>query len=125
MRRAAALPRAADRVDLEIDGVRRIYAVDGDAVNTADGQVDLVELPRFTDPTAEAAAGSLVSPMPGTVLRVRVAEGDAVEARQPLLVLEAMKMEHEIVAPAAGTVTELRVAEGAQVEAGAILAVIE
>ncbi len=63
--------------------------------------------------------------MPGTVLRVSVAEGDAVEARQPLLVLEAMKMEHEIVAPVAGTVTELRVAAGAQVESGAILAVIE
>ncbi|MEJ7891157.1 MAG: biotin carboxylase N-terminal domain-containing protein [Solirubrobacteraceae bacterium] len=115
----------AAEVDLELDGVRRLHAVDGDAVNTADGQVDLIELPRFTDPTAQAATGSLVAPMPGTVLRVAVAEGDTVAARQPLLVLEAMKMEHEIVAPAAGTVTELRVAAGAQVEAGAILAVIE
>ena len=62
--------------------------------------------------------------MPGTVLRVIIAEGEPVEARQPLLVLEAMKMEHEIVAPVAGVVRELRVAAGAQVEAGAILAVI-
>ena len=112
-------------VDLEVDGLRRRYAVDGDAVNTPDGQADVIELPRFADLAAEAAAGSLVSPMPGTVLRVAVAEGDAVEARQPLLVLEAMKMEHEIVAPAAGTVAELRVQAGAQVEAGAVLAVIE
>jgi propionyl-CoA carboxylase alpha chain len=63
--------------------------------------------------------------MPGAVVRVLVEAGAEVEARQPLLVLEAMKMEHEIVAPAAGTVTELRVQPGTQVETGAILAVIE
>jgi propionyl-CoA carboxylase alpha chain len=125
-------PRAArlhscmpSAVDLEVDGVRRTYLVDGDTVNTPDGQVTLEELPRFTDPTTEAVAGSLVSPMPGTVLRVAVEEGAEVQAGRPLLVLEAMKMEHEIVAPADGTVTELRVAAGAQVEAGAILAVVE
>ena len=115
----------ADEVDLEVDGVRRRYAVAPGAVNTADGQVDLVELPRFTDPSASAQAGSLTSPMPGTVVRVMVEQGATVEAHQPLLVLEAMKMEHEIVAPAAGTVTELRVEQGAQVETGAVLAVIE
>jgi propionyl-CoA carboxylase alpha chain len=115
----------SERVDLEVDGVRRQYLVAGDYVNTADGQAHLVEQPRFTDPAAALAAGSLTSPMPGTVLRVSVEEGAAVEARQPLLVLEAMKMEHEITAPAAGTVTELRVQAGSQVEAGAVLAVIE
>ncbi len=114
-----------DRVDLELDGVRRTYVVSGDHVNTAEGQVSLREVPRFTDPAEALAAGSLTSPMPGTVLRVSVEEGAAVEARQPLLVLEAMKMEHEITAPAAGTVTELRVSAGSQVEAGAVLAVIE
>jgi propionyl-CoA carboxylase alpha chain len=125
-RREARLHRCgSEEVDLEVDGVRRTYLVSGGHVNTADGQVDLVELPRFTDPTAALAAGSLTSPMPGTVLRVTVEEGAEVEARQPLLVLEAMKMEHEITAPAAGTVTELRVTAGAQVEAGAVLAVIE
>jgi acetyl/propionyl-CoA carboxylase alpha subunit len=116
---------SSEEVDLEVDGVRRTYFVSGEHVNTAEGQVDLVELPRFTDPAATLAAGSLTSPMPGTVLRVTVEEGAEVEARQPLLVLEAMKMEHEITAPAAGTVTELRVTAGTQVEAGAILAVIE
>jgi acetyl/propionyl-CoA carboxylase alpha subunit len=125
-RRDALLHRCSpDAVDLEVDGVRRTYRVSGGYVNTAEGQVDLVELPRFTDPTAALAAGSLTSPMPGTVLRVSVEEGAEVEARQPLLVLEAMKMEHEITAPAAGTVTELRVTAGAQVEAGAVLVVIE
>jgi propionyl-CoA carboxylase alpha chain len=105
--------------------VRRRYAVAPTAVNTADGQVDLRELPRFADPAEAAHAGSLASPMPGAVVRVLVETGAAVEARQPLLVLEAMKMEHEILAPAAGTVTELRVEPGAQVETGAILVVIE
>jgi propionyl-CoA carboxylase alpha chain len=71
-------------------------------VNTADGQVDLVELPRFADPTAAAQAGSLSSPMPGSVVRVLAEAGSAVTAGQPLLVLEAMKMEHEIVAPVDG-----------------------
>jgi biotin carboxyl carrier protein len=63
--------------------------------------------------------------MPGTVLRVLVAAGDAVEARQPLLVLEAMKMETPIVAPYAGRVTEVHVAEGASVAAGAPLVRLE
>ena len=51
--------------------------------------------------------------------------GDAVTPGQPLLVLEAMKMQHPVVAPAAGVVGSLEVAAGAQVEAGAVLAVIE
>jgi acetyl/propionyl-CoA carboxylase alpha subunit len=114
-----------DEVDLEVGGVRRRYRVSPGAVNTPDGQVDVRELPRFANPQEAAHAGSLQSPMPGSVVRVLVEPGAAVEARQPLLVLEAMKMEHEIVAPAAGTVTELRVSEGAQVETGAVLIVIE
>ena len=116
---------SAERVDLEVAGVRRTYAVSEGAVNTPEGQVDLAELPRFRDPGETAHAGSLTSPMPGSVMRVMVKRGDAVEARQPLLVLEAMKMEHEIIAPTAGVVAELRVAEGTQVEMGALLAVIE
>jgi biotin carboxyl carrier protein len=74
-----------------------------------------------------AAGGkqTLTAPMPGTVLRVLVAEGDAVEARQPLLVLEAMKMETPIVAPYAGRVTQVHVEEGASVAAGAPLVALE
>jgi propionyl-CoA carboxylase alpha chain len=63
--------------------------------------------------------------MPGTVLRVLVEQGADVDAGRPLLVLEAMKMEHEIVAPAPGVVSELRVQAGSQVETGEILAVID
>jgi propionyl-CoA carboxylase alpha chain len=116
---------APDRVELELDGVRRTYRVAAGAVNTDEGQVDLRPAPRFADPAAAAAAaGSLTSPMPGTVVRVGVQEGAAVEAGALLVVLEAMKMEHEVRAPAAGTVTELRVQAGSQVQLGAVLAVV-
>jgi acetyl/propionyl-CoA carboxylase alpha subunit len=116
-------------VDLEAHGHRRRYGVhaeDGGAVhvNTDSGQVSLTEIPRYPTGDEEAAAGSLTSPMPGSVWKVLAAPGDRVEKGQPLLVIEAMKMEHEIVAPVAGPLEEMRVAEGDQVDAGAILAVI-
>jgi biotin carboxyl carrier protein len=65
-----------------------------------------------------AAPGDLSSPMPGQVQRVFVTEGDAVEAGQTLLVVEAMKMQLEIKAPRAGTVRRLSARQGQQVEAG-------
>ena len=66
-----------------------------------------------------------MAPMPGKVIKLAAEEGASVEAGDVLIVLEAMKMEHELTAPTAGTLIELRVAEGDQVEAGAALAVIE
>jgi propionyl-CoA carboxylase alpha chain len=120
---------APDGVELEVGGVRRRFAV---RVHGADvhvscgaGQCDLRELDRYPDPSEQLAAGSLVAPMPGTVVRVDAAEGATVQAGDPLLVLEAMKMEHEIVAPASGVLTALPVAVGQQVAAGALLAAIE
>ncbi len=70
------------------------------------------------------ARGGIVAPMPGRVVKVLVKAGDAVEARQGLVVVEAMKMENELRAPGAGTVTEVKVTEGASVEANAVLVVI-
>jgi propionyl-CoA carboxylase alpha chain len=87
--------------------------------------IALVEEPRFPDPSAHAVTGALVAPMPGKVVRVHVAAGDAIEAGAILLVLEAMKMEHAVRAPAAGTITALRVAAGDQVEADQVLATLE
>ena len=77
-----------------------------------------------------AAAGGdgeerVTAPMPGKVVRVLVAPGDEVAARQPMVVVEAMKMENEMAAPRAGTVKEIPVEEGMSVDAGRILAVIE
>jgi biotin carboxyl carrier protein len=62
--------------------------------------------------------------MPGKVVRVLVKAGDAVQARQPLIVVEAMKMENELRAARAGTVAELHAREGSSVDAGALLAVL-
>ena len=72
-----------------------------------------------------AGGGAVVSPMQGTVLKVEVEEGDAVEPGQVLLVVEAMKMENEIVAHAAGIVRRLAVAPGAPVTSGQVLCVVE
>jgi len=88
------------------------------------GPVNLTPVPRFVDPSEQVAAGSLVAPMPGTVTRVGVAVGEVVKQGQPLVWLEAMKMEHTIVAPADGVVGELKVEAGQQVEVGAVLAVV-
>jgi propionyl-CoA carboxylase alpha chain len=86
--------------------------------------VALTVVPRFTDPADGVASGSLLSPMPGTVVDVAVEKGDLVEHGQPMLVLEAMKMQYTVRAPHAGEVTQLDVRPGAQVAAGEVLAVV-
>ena len=123
------LAATPERVELERDGVRTAYRVHavGD-VSYVDGpgwSVTLSEVDPLPAPGSALPAGSLTAPMPGLVLAVRVAKGDRVDAGQPLLTLEAMKMEHPVLAPAAGTVTELRVAAGSQVDAGDVLAVVD
>ncbi|GHI90784.1 acetyl/propionyl/methylcrotonyl-CoA carboxylase subunit alpha [Streptomyces olivaceus] len=115
------------RVVLEADGVRRAYDVAryGDRVHV--NATALTALPRFPDPTARHAPGSLLAPMPGTVVRVAegLTEGATVEAGQPLLWLEAMKMEHRVTAPATGTLTALNAVPGQQVTVGSLLAVVQ
>ncbi|NMO02153.1 acetyl/propionyl-CoA carboxylase subunit alpha [Gordonia sp. TBRC 11910] len=117
-----------DGVDVEQDGVRRSLAVSryGDRVyvDWPGRSVVLTDVPRFIDPSAVQRPGSLLAPMPGSVIRVAVAEGDRVTAGQPLLWLEAMKMEHTITAPADGVVATLAVAAGQQLAVGEVLAVI-
>ncbi|MFD0373044.1 acetyl/propionyl/methylcrotonyl-CoA carboxylase subunit alpha [Streptomyces sp. NPDC127114] len=115
-------------VRLEVGGVVR----DFDVAAYGDGTVHvgphrLTARPRFTEPTEQREPGSLLAPMPGTVVRVAdgLAVGDRVTAGQPLLWLEAMKMEHRVTAPAAGTLTALHAAPGRQVEVGALLAVVQ
>ncbi|ONI68921.1 acetyl/propionyl-CoA carboxylase subuit alpha [Kribbella sp. ALI-6-A] len=119
---------SAERVVLDLGGVRRGFAVAAYpglvCVDSALGPVALTPVERFPDPARQLAAGSLVAPMPGSVIRVGVAVGDEVKQGQPLLWLEAMKMEHTISAPADGVVAELTVGEGEQVEVGAVLAVV-
>ncbi|NGO44506.1 acetyl/propionyl/methylcrotonyl-CoA carboxylase subunit alpha [Streptomyces ureilyticus] len=124
---ARVLYTAADLVVLEVAGVRRNFEVSryGDEmyVNTT----ALRALPRFPDPTAQQEPGSLLAPMPGTVVRVAegLAEGSFVRAGEPLIWLEAMKMEHKISAPVSGTLSALHASPGQQVEPGTLLAVVQ
>ncbi|MET7298346.1 biotin carboxylase N-terminal domain-containing protein [Embleya sp. NPDC005575] len=120
----------ADRVDLTADGVRRTVSVHrvGDTIHLDSplGASELTELPRLPEPAEPAAepAGSLLATMPGTVVRVVVAEGDHVAAGQLVLAVEAMKMEHEVTAPHPGVVRRLPVGLGEPVDAGAVLAIV-
>ncbi|MFF8437127.1 ATP-binding protein [Streptomyces bacillaris] len=121
------------RVTLELNGVTRHFDLTYDRdrdrvhVDTAGASYTFTALPRFTDPTTRTDPGSLLAPMPGTVVRLAegLAPGAVVEAGQPLIWLEAMKMEHRILAPASGTLTALHAAPGHQVEVGALLAVVQ
>ncbi|MFG1652909.1 biotin carboxylase N-terminal domain-containing protein [Micromonospora sp. NPDC049275] len=127
---AVALVGAAPaRVVLDVDGVRQAYRVHRVGsevfVDGPDGAASLVELPRLPLPTAAVAAGSLLAPLPGAVTRVHVQVGQRVTAGDPLLTLEAMKLEHQVLAPTDGVVTELPVPTGGQVRTGAVLAVID
>ena len=82
-----------------------------------------VAAPAPAAPVAPASAGAttITAPMPGTILKVNVANGQAVKKGDVLMILEAMKMENEIMAPADGTVSSVNVNAGASVEAGATL----
>ncbi|MET8526967.1 biotin carboxylase N-terminal domain-containing protein [Micromonospora sp. NPDC005172] len=118
-----------DRAVLDVDGVRqafRVHRVGSQVfVDGPDGAASLAELPRLPLPTVELAAGSLLAPLPGAVTRVHVEVGQRVAAGDPLLTLEAMKLEHPVLAPVDGVVAELPVPAGGQVRTGAVLAVIE
>jgi propionyl-CoA carboxylase alpha chain len=94
-------------------------------VDSARGPVYLVAPPRFPEPGSAIEQGSLVAPMPGNVIRLGAAIGETVTAGQPLIWLEAMKMEHTITAPADGVLAELNVSAGQQVEVGAVLARVD
>ncbi|MGK5630779.1 biotin carboxylase N-terminal domain-containing protein [Streptomyces sp. URMC 123] len=125
------LSATADRVVLDLDGIRHTYEVAAYAggrvhVDTATGSCAFTVLSRFPEAAPRTEPGSLLAPMPGTVVRVAdLAPGDRVRSGQPLLWLEAMKMEHRVSAPASGTLTALHAAPGHRVEVGTLLAVVQ
>ena len=125
---ARLLEAAPDRVRLRWRGLDRVYRVaragERVFVDTATGSVALTLLPRLPTAPAAAETGSLNAPMPGKILRVEIAEGDRVEAGDPLVVMEAMKMEHTVSAPHPGVVASVDISPGDQVESGQLLAVL-
>jgi biotin carboxyl carrier protein len=102
--------------------VERMVHVDGGAIalSVSAGRV------RRRRPDLETGPGPVrvTAPMPGRVVKLLVSTGEQVASRQGLVVVEAMKMEHELRAPRAGTVTEVAVAAGESVEAGTLLLVL-
>ncbi len=116
-------------LDVETSGMRGLWQVSRRGhhwyvTGPLTGSATLRERSRFPDPDAETVEGGLVAPMPGKVLMVDVQAGDRVSAGQVLVVMEAMKMEHQITAPADGEVSEVRASVGDQVDNGELLVVI-
>ncbi len=102
-----------------VDALGRIDAtVVGDTVFVGGGLFAFAIPPRFTDPDDAGRAGSTIAPMPGKVVRLLVQAGDTVVAGQPLLTIEAMKMEHQVVSPSAGVVADVYVSAGQQLDHG-------
>lgn len=99
-----------------------VHAIDGHIyVNSPLGQTELLEVPRFATASTSVASAGPVAPVPGRVVSIEVKVGDDVEAGQPLVVLEAMKVEHTVAAPAAGVVLEVLVGPGDNVDAHQLL----
>ena len=126
-----AAPRVLRDVTAEVDGRRyqvRLWVPDlGEAVVASAGSGPArgpgPKRPKAT--ASGAGSGTVAVPMQGTIVRVMVAEGDAVEVGQTVCVLEAMKMENNVNAEKAGTVKEVRVQAGDSVGPGDVIAVIE
>ncbi|WP_420638532.1 acetyl-CoA carboxylase biotin carboxylase subunit [Candidatus Poriferisocius sp.] len=120
--------RVPQDVDVEVNGQRfsvRMWMPEGVPMAAGAGAAPR---PKRSSPDKSRAAGGsgqVTVPMQGTIVKVVVAEGDSVEAGDPILVLEAMKMENNVCAEKSGTVVEIRVAEGDSVGGGDVVAVIE
>ncbi|MGY0232926.1 ATP-binding protein [Longispora urticae] len=118
-----------DRVVLTRNGLRHTFEVSTYpglvCVDSPLGAVSLVPVERFPLPRPDLAAGSLLAPMPGTVVAVHVTEGQRVAAGALLLELEAMKMRYPVTAGVDGALTSLHVTVGDQVDTDTPLAVLE
>ncbi len=123
------LERSIDAVRYEFAGVEgsAVWMRDGNAVHVSAGGITVSAAEAAPEGSAGAAGGDgrLIAPMPGRVVRVNAAAGASVAADDILVVIEAMKMEHEIGAGVDGTVTDVAVAEGDQVSPRQLLMLVE
>lgn len=112
--------------NITIDGSSIECTVDGKWINAdlKDEQQLLLERLGFKT-NAEKSVGSLQAPMPGKILELLVEEGAEVELGDPVVILEAMKMENELKAPCAGTIAQITVTTGTNVEKNQLLIEIE
>jgi acetyl-CoA/propionyl-CoA carboxylase biotin carboxyl carrier protein len=117
---AAARPGAVDP-----SGAEAFVEVEGQSLEFRMAPAPTVEDALRQASASDAAHATLIAPMPGRVLALRVAEGASVREHEPVIVIEAMKMEHAVVSPLEGQVTRLVVREGAQVQRGDVLAEVE
>ena len=116
--------------EVEVEAGKAVLLAEYEAVAPAAPAAAPVAAPAAAAPAAPAAPAitgtgeSVNAPMPGTILKVNVQQGQAVKAGTVLCVLEAMKMENEIFAPKSGTVSQVAVSKGASVNTGDVLVVI-
>ena len=118
--------------EVEVEAGKAMLLAEYEAVAPAPVAAAPVAAPAAAAPAAAAPAAPVVTgageavnaPMPGNILKVNVANGQAVKEGDVLVVLEAMKMENEIMAPKNGTVTQVLVQKGSTVDTGAPLVVI-
>ena len=116
-------------IDVEIDS-HRFYAHVTEAgseitINMPFGDVNASVLPRFIEPGNDVPEGSLIAPMPGKVIDVKVKKGSKVKAGDTLVIIEAMKMEHAIKATETGKIAKVMIKLNDQVDNGATLLVLE
>jgi 3-methylcrotonyl-CoA carboxylase alpha subunit len=124
-KRSAWFLLEGEPLEIELGGEPEAAAA-GSVLIAEQGQAWLLEPWRADGSHAgTASTGAILSPMPGKIIAVEVAQGDTVIAGQKLLTLEAMKMEHTLTAPFDGVVAELNAEPGAQVQVEALLARIE
>jgi excisionase family DNA binding protein len=124
-RSVPAMTMSASRASWAPTTAGIVLDIDGRALTARIAPSPTVESAVHRVHHAAGSAEAIVAPMPGVVLAVRVAAGEAVEAHQVLLVLEAMKMENAVTAPADGAVTRLLVRPGQAVQRGDVLVELE
>ncbi len=120
---------APNFIDIEIDNSRLrskiTYEKDLILINTKSGDVLFKILPKFSVREEKSPEGSLTAPMPGKVVEIKIKKGSKIKKGDTLLILEAMKMEHQVLAPNNGKVSDILVSKNQQVENGEPLVILD